>query len=373
LFEVQLRPERRFYRQMLDALSRSGFGADGLESELVISRLFGTVWASQDGRRDGSTEEAFGLGLVDYARQRRAPGTVAVLRTLAVVAPIREVRSAAASVANLLTAGGLPEPRWARPPSTLTAGACWAYEDVYGDESTVICEYGYGPDPRTAERHAILVHVDHAMFSVATDAMFADDVDPLLRDMRNGTEDAGSLFRLRQVDPAWARALLERAFARTDLIPGIHTEPSFAELRALVLARMQALPDNPGILPPEPVPPSEADRQALIDEFLASPEAQALPDPATVAQRIVEHSFAYEPGQLARVSPSKWETFAYDWLPRQAELPASFPTAFPAVARAWTSWAGRRANLSDRARGELAAALDEILADPAVRSMLART
>jgi cytochrome c peroxidase len=73
------------------------------------------------------------------------------------------------------------------------------------------------------------------------------------------------------------------------------------------------------------------------------------------------------------VSPSKWETFAYDWLPRQAELPASFPTAFPAVARAWTSWAGRRANLSDRARGELAAALDEILADPAVRSMLART
>ena len=100
LFEVELRPERRFYRQMLDALARSGFGADALESERVTSRLFGTVWAAQERPRDGSTEEAFGLGLVDYARHRRLPVSVAVLRTVARVAPILQVRATAVVAAG---------------------------------------------------------------------------------------------------------------------------------------------------------------------------------------------------------------------------------------------------------------------------------
>jgi hypothetical protein len=365
LFEVEMRPERRFYRQMLDALSRSGFGDDALESERVASRLFGTVWAGQEGPRDGSTEEAFGLGLVDYARHRRVPASVVVLRTTARIAPIREVRDAALSAAAALVSDGLPEPRWRPPLEALIVGVCWAYEDVFGDESTVICEFGYGTDLRTAERHALLVYVDHAIFSVATDAMLTHDVDPLIRDMRNEAKNNGSLFTLRQVDPAWARALLERAFARTDLIEGVRTEPTFAELRALALARLAALPDDPGSLPPEPLPPSRQQRDAVVAEFLASKPAQRLVDQAAVAavaRRIVEHACTYDPGRLLRVSPAKWETFAFDWLPRQTLEPAEVAVLVDVI-RAWTEWAGRWMNLPDPARDQLAAAVEEIVAD----------
>jgi hypothetical protein len=359
LFEVEIRPERRFYRQMLDALSRSGFGADALDAECIASRLFGTVWAGQEGDRDGSTEEAFGLGLVDYARRRRLPTSVAVMRTVARIAPIREVREAATSAAAALRDDGLPEPGWTPPLEALIPGRCWAYEDVFGDESTVICEFGYGADPRSAERHAILVYVDHAIFSVATDAMLVHDVDPLIRDMRNETRATASMFTLRQVDPAWARALLERAFARTDLIAGVRTEPTFADLRALALARLTALPDDPGILPPEPLAPSPEHREAVVAEFLAG-----LPDlpveAAAVARSIVDHASTYDPGRLLRVSPAKWETFVFDFLP-QHPLSASQLDVVGDVMRAWTRWAGR--TLPERARAELAAALDEILAD----------
>jgi hypothetical protein len=365
LFEVEMRPERRFYRQMLDALSRSGFGDDALESERVASRLFGTVWAGQEGPRDGSTEEAFGLGLVDYARHRRVPASVVVLRTAARIAPIREVRDAALSAAAALVSDGLPEPRWMPPLEALIVGVCWAYEDVFGDESTVICEFGYGTDLRTAERHALLVYVDHAIFSVATDVMLTRDVDSLVRDMRNEAKNIGSLFTLRQVDPAWARALLERAFARTDLIEGVRTEPTFAELRALALARLAALADDAGSLPPEPLPPSPQQRDAVVAEFLASKPAQRLTDQAAVAavaRRIVEHACTYDPGRLLRVSPAKWETFAFDWLPRQTLEPAEL-AIMADVIRAWTEWAGRWMNLPDPASDELAAAVEEIVAD----------
>lgn len=365
LFEVELRPERRFYRQMLDALSRSDFGADALESELIASRLFGTVWAGQEGKRDGSTEEAFGLGLVDYARHRRVPASVAVLRTAARIAPIREVRDAATAAAAALVADGLPEPRWTPPLDALLAGSCWAYEDVFGDEATIICEFGYGTDLRTAARHALLVFVDHAIFSVATDAMLTHDVDPLIRDMRNETQHPGSPFTLRQVDPAWARALLERAFARTDLIDGTRTEPTFAELRALALARLTALPDDPGTLPPEPLPPSPDRQRAVVEEFLASAPGQRLTNQAaaaTVAQHIVEHSRTHDPGRLLRISPAKWETFAFDWLPRQTLAPAE-RAILPDVVRAWTTWTIPWMNLPKPSRDELVAAVEEILTD----------
>ncbi len=365
LFEVEVRPERRYYRQIVDALRRSDFGADGLESELTISRLFGTIWAGQEGPRDGSTEEAFGLGLVDFARHQRTPTAVAMLRTIATIAAIREVRDAADQAAEMLTSGGLPDPRWTRPIGAASPGRCWAYEDVFGDQSTVICEFAYGTE-RTAERHAIVIYVDHAMFSVATDGMLALDVDPFIRDLRNDAKNSAPMFTLRQVDPAWARALLARAFARTDLIEGVEVAPTLAELRALSLARVGVLPEDPAALPPEPVSPTSAECRALVEEFLAGAEGSALPDRAAaerLANRIVEYSCQYDPGGVSRVSPAKWETFVFDWLSKVGFLPPAERTAMPDVVRAWSAWAGRRMALPGAATDELAFALDEMLGE----------
>jgi hypothetical protein len=329
LFEVVVRPEVRFYRQILDALSRSDFGADPLASELVLSRLFGTVWAGQDTPRDGSTEEAFGVGLVAYLRQRRTPTAMAVLRTVAVIAPIREVREAA-------------EQAVFDPAEPVGAGRCWAFEDIFGDEATVVCEFVRGGD-----RHAVLVFVDHAMHGAATDAMLTPEVDALIRDMSNETRHTSNTLRL--VDPAWARAMLGRAFARTDLIEGIRTEPGLADVRALALARLRLLPDDPTVLPNDPPPPGPDQQAELVARFLREAPVPGEPSAvAAVTARVVEHVAGL------RVSPGLWETFAAD------SLPAELRPVLPAVARGWSAWAGRLLGLPESAMEELAASVDEL-------------
>jgi hypothetical protein len=387
LFEVETRPERRYFQQILDALIRSGIGADPLDAELVISRVCGTVWAGQEGVRDGATEEAFGLGLVEQARYHPAPPTLAVLRTLAVVAPIREVREAAARVAEEMSGSGIPEPRWIVPVGSVTAGRCWAYEDIYGDQTTVICEFGYGAGSTAAlgrsgdrgtgestERHSIIVQVDHAQRGVATSAVLSYDVATIVRDLRNEAKAYAPMFTLRQVEPGWARALLSRAFARTDLVSRtdllkeITSSPGLAELRALVLARLNVLPYAAGSLAVEPAPAVPEYCAAVVAEFLGSPEAQALADQeyaSAVATLVVEYSSEYDPGQLTRVSPIKWDIFLFDWpSARSIAIPSTGSAGsdtFRAVVQAWSTWGARRSRLPDRARDELAKALDEAL------------
>jgi hypothetical protein len=287
---------------------------------------------------------------------------------VAVIAPFLEVRTAAAQAADALVAGGLPEPRWSPPVGAVRPGRCWAYEDVFGDHTTMICEYGYGPELRTAQRHAIVVFVDHAMFSAATDIMLTHEVDGMVRDLRNDARNSGPMFALSQVEPARARAMLVRGFARTDLIDRVRVEPTFADLRAVAMARARALPEDLAAadlavvdLPKDP--PAPAARQALVEEFLASVPAQALRDIDAgegVAARIVDFGCTHDPGQLLRVGPAKWEVFVYDWLPQGPQLSPAEREALPSVVHAWSAWAGRRMDLPGAALDELAAALDEI-------------
>lgn len=357
LFEVTVQPERKYYRQIFEALARAGFGIDQLASERVVSKLFGTIWASQ-ATRDGTVEEAFGLSLIDYARQRRTPLMVASLRTLAVIAPVLAIRQAASRTASLLVEVGLPEPAWTPPVGAVTGGRCWAFEDVFGDQTTVIVEYAYGADLRSAPRHGIVVEVDHTTHSAAMDILFAEEVDPLIRDLRNDARHSDPMFSLRQAEPAWARAVLERAFARTDLI-GVPVEPTFAELRALALARLERLPEDMAALPPAAAPPTDRALDAVVAEFLASPEAAGLPPAGDqVARRIVAFAGAHYPEDLTRVSPGAWDVFAFDWLPTQA-LTVAEREALPFAVRAWSQWGGRF--LPDLAREELAASVEEVL------------
>jgi hypothetical protein len=323
LFEVTIRPDVRYYRQILDALERSGFpAADELDAYLVVSRILGTVWVSQ-ARRDGEAEETFGLGLVEYVRQRHTPSATALLRALATLAPIREVRAAAATVAQ-------PWP----PP---VPGRCWTFDDVYGDQTTLVCEFSLG---------ALVVLVDHARLSVATDALLTDELDPLIRDLTNDARTSQGLLTLQQIEPDRARAILDRAFARTDHIPAVAVTPAYADLRALALSLVGLFPTSPF----EPTLP--ADPSWIEAAFLASPEGRQF-SPAAV--RPVASFFArYEREPLPRVGPVRWEVFLDEWT---GPLPASLP----AVMRAFTEWAGQ--GLSDIAKVELLAVLDEMLAE----------
>ena len=359
LFEVDLRPGARYYRQILDALARSDFGADADSAERVVSKLFGAVWAAQDVPRDGSTEEAFGLGLVDQARARRSHASLALLGVLADIAPIREVREAAARAAAVVSVHGKP---------VTSTGRCWAYEDVFGDLVTVMCEYESG----SSDTYAVAIRVDRAMFSTATDVWITEDVDGAIRDLHNAGEASELMFTLRLVDPAWARAYAERAFARTDLVPGVELGTGFADLRSLVLARLRLLTDNPAVLPPEPRSPTRDERQAMVVEFLT--DWHDIPDfesAEVIAALIVKYSSEYDPGGITRVSPAKWEVFLNEWLPVRMP-PDPIRTAVPDVVRAWSAWAARRQHLDGPTRDELTRSLDELLEDVFHESAVAR-
>jgi hypothetical protein len=112
---------------------------------------------------------------------------------------------------------------------------------------------------------------------------------------------------------------------------------------------------GPADLPAE-VDLSDAERTELIEEFLGSPEAKALPDePITrsCAVMIVDLFADYDVEQPLRVSPTKVELFVHEWLPDE-DLEDEMIEAMPAVFVAWVRWAGARGALP-------AAALDQLV------------
>ena len=204
LFEIEVRPERRYFRQILQALTGVMLGADPLRAEIAVSRVLGVVWAS-DPHRDGAAEEAFGHGLVEFARQSHQPPAVALLRVLAAVGTVREVRDAAFEAVR---SQPVPTSDWSPAVGAVTIGRCWLIEDAFGDVATILCEFGYGTNIRTAPRHGIAVQIDQANFGTAVDATLVDDVDAAMHDLRYGAEHAHDDFRL--VEPGWAGAVLAR-------------------------------------------------------------------------------------------------------------------------------------------------------------------
>ncbi len=363
LFEVQLRPERRYFRQILRALTGAMLDADPLRAEIAVSRVLGVVWGS-DPSRDGVGEEAFGLGLVEYARQTHQPTAAALLRVVAAVGTLREVRDAAAVA---LRVQPVPMPDWSPAVGEVTAGRCWLTEDAFGDIATILCEFGYGTNLRTAPRHGIAVRVDPANLSVAVDATLVDDVDAAVHDLMYGASHRHDDFRL--VEAGWAGAVLSQAFARTDLIPSIEVTAEFAGVRALALARVRTLPVAPDALPlaPEPTPQR---RDAVVAEFLQSPEAASLTAPRAnlVARTIVDFAAMRDPGELSRVSPARWEAFLSSpagstFAPSESTGSTGGDGLFAEVVRAWSSWASRQSGMPLLARDELASVLDEMLSD----------
>jgi hypothetical protein len=357
LFQVQLRPERRYFRQILQALTGAMLGADPLRAEIAVSRVLGVVWAS-DPDRDGAAEEAFGLGLVDYARQSHQPAAVALLRVLAATGTLREVRDAAIEA---LRSQAVPTPDWVPAVGVVTVGRCWLTEDAFGDVATILCEFGYGPNLRHSPRHAVAVQVDQANFSAAVDATLVDDVEAAVHDLVYGVGHAHDDFRL--VETGWAGAMLGRAFARTDLIPSIEVASGLAGVRALALARVRALPAAPDALPPAPEPTLER-RHAVVAEFHQSPEAAPLIASVVdrVAERIVDFAASRDPGELLRVSPARWEAF----LSTAGSVGGSDSRVdgeFADVVRAWSAWASRQSGMPLLARDELATILDELLGE----------
>jgi hypothetical protein len=166
------------------------------------------------------------------------------------------------------------------------------------------------------------------------------------------------LVVLERVEPATARRLIEvgidgsHDWSKVDLAEG------YTDHRAIALARCRALPEPDE--PPAPVQVSEAERVAIVEEFLASPEAQGLPPEAErLARIVVDFGADDDLGRPLRVSPAKTDML-FNWcLAHDDSIDAAHQAALGVVYTAWVRWAAARTGLPEATGDELAETVEE--------------
>ncbi len=335
------------YREIFDKLDQIARGGDPLDAETLVSILCGDGWQTGDlGGDDHESLEA----VLEAAGYRTTAGGVALARAVVAMAPTAELAARAQRLSADLIARGAPEPTWSADLDQVTTVGCWALRDVYGDGASVLCAF-----ERAGRRHGISIMVDfNHLGGWAKDILLAEDVEDLLKLMRQGAEEAAGTMFLETMDPAAARRLLEDALEATDNTWEPEVSSDFAELRAFALYRLTALPEPPERT--EPVEIDEDERAEIVREFLAAPEAADLPstgDPAYCARLIVDYGADYDDGKLLRVSPAKTEIFLLGWLPKKAVLEPDDRMLLPELVPAWIQWSARRQGLPSAALEEL--------------------
>jgi hypothetical protein len=333
---------------MLRAFQPLVKATDPFEAELFASGLLGSWWKTQPPGED--PEVVFGLGVIAHAARVSTPVALALLRALAAVGATAEQREAASTAATALAAAGVAEPAWAAEIGRVRLGECWRMADVYGDMASLLCVFSYG-----RRRHGLLALLDfNHLDGWVKDLLITAEPAAALRDLRKGAREE-PLTTLRQVDPAEARRLLQDGLAATDATWQPEVGEELRRSRALALARCRAMPEPERRAEAAPEL-GEAERDAIVEEFLASPHARDLTgsDAAQFCARLlVDFGADYDGGKPLRVSPAKLEGFLLDWVPAKVVLDDGDRDAMPAVAVAWARWAGERTGLPPAAIAQL--------------------
>jgi len=175
----------------------------------------------------------------------------------------------------------------------------------------------------------------------------------VLRELRK-TARSEPYVVLDEVDPAEARQLLEDGLAATDVTWEPEVSDELRQFRALALARCRAMPEPDR--PARPAPEiDDAQRDAIVAEFLASAHASQLPEEAARygARLMVDFGADYDAGKPLRVSPAKIAGFLLDWVPAKIILDDADRDALPGVVTAWVHWAGEQTGLKQAAVAQL--------------------
>ena len=327
---------------------------DPLDAEQWASGLV-AIWR----RQSLPGEDADALFFPGLVRALEALGTapaLAALRALSAVgAPGRATGARAA--ADRLAAAGLPEPAWGdglgRTPPT---AAAVLEEPAFDDGVSVMVEFA---EPGGGS-HTFGVYIDHNLGGLVKDVFVAGPLAEVREQLTRQTPvDAG--VSIRELDLGEARARVEAALYMLD-----HTfDPPVSEdvhgLRALTDARLLLLPG--GFELPDPyVEVTPAEREALLADFLASPEGRRWrgdEDAEDVARIAIDFGADYNHGGPLRWSPVVVEIFMTDWLPRKITGEPPFFERVPEVLADWVRYAGRHRGVPPQSLREAVAAVEE--------------
>jgi hypothetical protein len=327
--------------------------ADPLEVEVLTSDVLGSWWKRLPPGED--PDAVFAEGAIGYAARAGTREAMALLRALAILGVTPAQLDAASSAAAALAADGVADPPWAATIGRVEIGACWRLADVFGDQASLLSVFGYG-----RREHGLVALVDfNHLGGWVKDLFVTPEPAKVLRELHKAARSEPFAV-LDQVDPAEARRLLEDGLAATDATWEPEVSDEFRQFRALALARCRAMPepDRPGRPAPEI---DDAERDAIVADFLASPYASQLSEEAARygTRLLVDFGADYDAGKPLRVSPAKIAGFLLDWVPAKVILDDADRDALPGVVSAWVHWAGERTGLPPAGVAELVRVADD--------------
>lgn len=326
-----------------------------LDAELLGTALLGSVYAVAATDRGTAVREFVG-GFLDATARRRSASAATIRQVFAALVP--DAPGAAA-----VRPGGAA-PAWTAQLGRVHPTGCWAYGDVYGDQTSYLVTFAYD-DVAGGPEHAVVALVDHNI-GITKDVFVTGGAGGVLDRVRAMCAD-DEMTWFRTEDPGRARAAVQDHLEITDGLSELPADGSLATDRALAASRLGLLP-----APRTPVPaPPEPDRDRLVRDFLAAPEAAGhdltgLDDDAEASLRfclslLLDHAADLPDADPLRWSPSVAGLFLLDWVHRRAVLDMDDAALLPRVVRAWAAYAARRRGLPAGAAAEVSAAVEELV------------
>jgi len=333
--------------------------ADQPEDALDAEQWASTMLGMMRGAPLPPGEDAEAMFLPGFVAALAELGTRKALATLRAVAAVsaQDYAVAARAAADRLAATGLPEPAWATDLGSAqpTAGALM-HEEAFDDGMSVMVEF----TAPNVETHTIGIYIDHNMGGLVKDVFLAGPLGEVRSQMgRKAPNQVG--LAIRDLDLAEARARAEAAFDILDHTWDPPVNEDVRPMRALIEARLRLLPEG-FELPDDYVEVAPEEREALLNDFLTSPEGRRWrgdDDAKDVAQMAIDFGAGYNHGGPLRWSPVVVEIFMTSWLARKVTREPGFFERVPDVLRDWVKYAGRRRGVPAAPLREAVTAVEE--------------
>jgi hypothetical protein len=328
-----------------------------LDAEMLGTALLGSVYAVAADDRAAAVRDFVGR----FLTATTDPDTAATATIREVFATLVPDADGAAQVGHAAQA-----PPWATQLGRVRPTGCWAYGDVYGDQTSYLVTFAYEDSSDGGPEHAVVALVDHNI-GITKDVFVATSAAPLLAQVREICE-ADELTWFRSEDPGRLRDEVGRHLQITDELGDLPSDGSLSTDRALAVARLALLP---AVTTPPLVEPAGSTGHDLVRDFLASPEAARFDLPADAEadvasmdfclSLVLDHAAGLPGGDPLRWSPAIAGLFLLDWVHRRAVLDLDDAAMMPRVVRAWSAYSTGRRNLPASAVREIEGALEELI------------
>jgi hypothetical protein len=313
-----------------------------LDAEMLGTALLGSVYSVAEADRATAVREFVGDFLSATTRRRTAAATT-IREVFATLVPD------AAGAAQVRP--GAQAPPWTAQLGRVRPTGCYAYGDVYGDQTSYLVTFAYEDAADGGPEHAVVALVDHNI-GITKDVFVGASAARILEQVREMCAD-DELTWFREEDPGRARGEVHRHLEITDELGDLPAEGSLATDRALAAARLALLP---AATTPPLAEPARLNGQDLVREFLASPEAARYGLNGVTADEelaslhfclslILDHAAGLPDPDPLRWSPAVAGLFLLDWVHRRAVLDMDDAAMLPKVTRAWSAYATRRRGL----------------------------